>query len=135
MDQVIEDYRSAVGAKDVEAFVALYDDDVEVFDTWGSWSHDGSEAWRAVVVEWFGSLGDNTIRVEFQDVEEIRGDQIGSVHAFVTYRGISSEGKELRSMTNRLTWVLKRNASIWKIAHEHTSAPVDPESGKGMLQR
>jgi hypothetical protein len=36
----------AVLAKDVEAFVALYDADVRIFDPFGAWSHRGIDAWR-----------------------------------------------------------------------------------------
>lgn len=32
--QVLDAYKAAVAAKDVDAFVALYDQDVRVFDLW-----------------------------------------------------------------------------------------------------
>ena len=35
---------AAVAAQDVEAFVALYDDDVVVYDSWGQWQYTGLEA-------------------------------------------------------------------------------------------
>ena len=38
-------------------------------------------------------------------------------------------------MQNRLTWVLKQKDGAWKIVHEHTSAPVDFETAKVILQR
>ena len=38
-------YAQAVRAKDVEAFAALYDPDVHVFDMWGTWSLRGLPAW------------------------------------------------------------------------------------------
>jgi ketosteroid isomerase-like protein len=44
--QVLDSYKAAVKAKDVDAFVALYDQDVRVFDLWGVWSYQGVEAWR-----------------------------------------------------------------------------------------
>ena len=43
--------RTAVRAKDVASFVALYANDVRVFDMWECWSYDGAEAWRAVAGE------------------------------------------------------------------------------------
>jgi ketosteroid isomerase-like protein len=135
IDQVLAGYRAAVGAKDVDAFVALYDDEVEVFDTWGVWSHKGSVAWRAVATDWFGSLGDETVEVEFQEVSTTAGDEVAGLNAFIVYKGISTAGEVLRSMSNRFTWVLKKSGSHWKIVHEHSSAPVDPESGKVILQR
>jgi ketosteroid isomerase-like protein len=37
-------------------------------------------------------------------------------------------------MTNRVTWGLRRTPDGWKIAHEHTSAPLGDDL-KGILQR
>ena len=44
VEQVLEDYRAAVHAKDAAAFAALYDRDVQVFDLWGSCSYESSDA-------------------------------------------------------------------------------------------
>jgi ketosteroid isomerase-like protein len=38
-------------------------------------------------------------------------------------------------MTNRLTWALRKTGGAWKVVHEHSSAPIDFESAKAMLQR
>jgi len=57
------------------------------------------------------------------------------VSAFTTFAAESPDGTELRSMNNRLTWILRKDAGgAWKIAHEHTSAPVT-EEGKVQLSR
>ncbi|CAB3778191.1 hypothetical protein LMG28614_00563 [Paraburkholderia ultramafica] len=37
---VLDRYKAAVFAKDVDSFVALYDGDVLVFDMWGVWSSE-----------------------------------------------------------------------------------------------
>lgn len=120
IEQLPAAYAAAVGAKDVDAFAALYAEDVRVFDLWESWSVEGLAAWRANAVEWFGSLGDERVAVEF---DEVRVGE-GSVSAFVTYRGLSAAGEELRSMQGRHTWVLERRGAGWQVVHEHSSAPV-----------
>jgi uncharacterized protein (TIGR02246 family) len=133
---MLEAYGSAVQAKDVDAFVALYDEDVRVFDMWGRWSYDGLDAWRAMASEWFGSLGEESAGVEFQDVQTVVGDGVAAAHAFVTFKGLSADGEELRAMSNRLTWALRTAGDgAWKVVHEHSSAPIDFESAKVMLQR
>jgi hypothetical protein len=38
-------------------------------------------------------------------------------------------------MDNRLTGALTPHGSTWKIVHEHSSAPVDPETLQVLLQR
>ena len=136
MEEMLNAYVAAVRAKDVDAFVGLYADDVRNFDLWAEWSYDGKEALRGMVAEWFGSLPDDeVVAVKFDDVRTQAGDDVAAVSAFTTFAAESPDGTELRSMNNRLTWILRREADgDWKIAHEHTSAPAGDE-GKVQLQR
>jgi uncharacterized protein (TIGR02246 family) len=136
IDGMLQQYAAAVRAKDVDRFVALYAADVRVFDMWERWSYDGADAWRAMVVDWFGSLGSEHVAVEFEEVQTVVGEQLGIAHAFVTYKGLAADGTELRSMSNRLTWALRKRADgDWQIVHEHTSAPTLFETGKVQLKR
>jgi uncharacterized protein (TIGR02246 family) len=136
IEQLLEEYAESVRAKDVDRFVALYDDAVRVFDMWGRWSYDGVAAWREMAVEWFGSLGSEQVAVEFEEVQTMVGDDVAVANAFVTFRGLSAEGDELRAMHNRLTWALRKQPDgTWKVVHEHSSAPADFETGRIALQR
>jgi ketosteroid isomerase-like protein len=108
---------------------------VRVFDMWGAWSHDGIDTWREMAEGWFGSLGDERVRVEFDDVQTTVGEDVAVLSAFVTFAGLSADGNELRSMNNRLTWGLRKTAGTWKVVHEHTSAPVEMATGKVDLKR
>ncbi len=132
---LLDAYRDAVRAKDVDAFIAIFADDVRVFDMWGTWSHDGIDSWREMAVGWFGSLGDELVQVDFDDVQTTIGDDTAVLSAFVTFAGLSADGAELRSMNNRLTWGLRKTGGSWKVVHEHTSAPVEPASGTVDLSR
>jgi uncharacterized protein (TIGR02246 family) len=134
--EMLDAYADAVRAKDVDAFVGLYTDDVRNFDLWSEWSYDGKDALRAMVAEWFGSLPDDeVVSVKFDDVRTQSGTDVAAVSAFTTFAAESPDGTELRSMNNRLTWILCKDAhGAWKIAHEHTSAPAGDE-GKVQLRR
>jgi uncharacterized protein (TIGR02246 family) len=136
MEELLNAYANAVRAKDVDAFVGLYADDVRNFDLWNEWSYDGKDALRGMVAEWFGSLPDDeVVSVRFDDVRTQSGSDVAAVSAFTTFAAVGSDGTELRSMNNRLTWVLRKDADgAWKIAHEHTSAPAGAE-GKVQLRR
>ena len=130
-----EAYAAAVRAKDVEAFLALYADDVRTFDLWSVWSYDGKDAVRGMVEEWFGSPDTATqVAVEFDEIRTEVGAEVAALSAFLTFRGLTADGVEERSMNNRLTWILRRDGDGWKIAHEHTSAPAGDE-GKVSLRR
>ncbi|KQW38817.1 nuclear transport factor 2 family protein [Rhizobacter sp. Root404] len=135
VQRALDTYQSAVLAKNVETFMHLYDPDVRVFDTWGIWSYEGAAAWRVAVEGWFSSLGDERVRVTFQDVK-IAGEQgFASMSAVVTYAGVSADGRALKEMQNRITWVLQASGHVLRIIHEHTSAPVGFEDAKAILKR
>ena len=135
VSQVLVAYKAAVNAKDVDTFVSLYDEDMVIFDMWGEWSYKGVESWRRIVTDWFGSLGNERLIVELDNAQVITEHNIAVAHAFVIFKGISAEGETLRAMENRFTWVLRNREGVWKILHEHSSAPIDFETSKVILQR
>jgi len=136
VEEMLERYAAAVRAKDVDAFMELYADDVRTFDLWQEWTYDGKDALRRMVTEWFGSLGnDEVVAVRFEGVRTQTGSDVAAVSAFTTYANVSPDGTEQRSMNNRLTWILRKEPDgAWKIAHEHTSAPAG-EGGQVQLRR
>jgi ketosteroid isomerase-like protein len=128
-------YKAAVFEKNVEEFVALYGEKVRVFDAWGVWSIDGIGAWRKMATEWLGSLGDESVVVDFDDILSTVNEGVAFGSAYVTYTALDRDGKKLRSLQNRHTWGLERNDGVWKTVHEHSSAPADFETLKISLQR
>jgi ketosteroid isomerase-like protein len=133
--RVLESYQAAVYAKDVDAFMRLYDPGVRVFDAWGVWSYEGSDAWQRAVEGWFKSLGAESVKVTFDAVKTSEARESAVVSAVVTYASVSAQGEEVRSMQNRLTWALRVSGHVLRIAHEHTSAPIGFEDQKAILRR
>ena len=134
LTRVCENYQRAVHEKDVAAFLGLYHPAARVFDTWGVWSYEGEQARRKVIEQWFSSLGEERVAVTFDRLQATVTGDLASLTARVIYAAISAAGTELRSMQNRLTWVLKLEGGSWKIIHEHTSVPIGPDL-KGLLAR
>ena len=132
--KICESYTRAVREKNVDAFLGLYHPTARVFDTWGVWSYEGEAARRKVVASWFGSLGEERVAVTFDRVHATVGRDLASLSARVIYAAIDPQGTELRSMQNRLTWVLQPAGDSWQIIHEHTSVPIGPDL-KGLLAR
>jgi len=132
--RILESYASAVFAKDVQAFMRLYDPDVRVFDAWGVWSYEGAAAWQVAVEGWLTSLASERVKVTFSAVQSFVGRDWASVSALVTYAGISAQGEPLRAMQNRITWVLRTSGHVLRIMHEHTSAPIGFNDSKAILQ-
>lgn len=132
---ILDTYKAAVYARDVEAFVALYAPDVNIFDMWGAWSYHGLAAWRQVVEGWFGSLGTERVIVGFDDIQTTTAQDLAAAHLFVSYQAISADGVTLRAMQNRMSLTLQRNPGGWEIVHQHTSAPIDFATTKAIFQR
>jgi len=133
--RALDTYRAAVLAKNAETFMHLYDPEVRVFDTWGTWSYEGAAAWRVAIEGWFSSLGTENVRVAFDDVKIAGERDFASMSAIVTYAAVSAHGQELREMQNRISWVLRASGHVLRIIHEHTSAPVGFEDAKAILKR
>ncbi|MEK8047457.1 YybH family protein [Ideonella margarita] len=133
--KALDTYKSAVLAKNAETFMHLYDTDVRVFDTWGVWSYEGAAAWRVAVEGWFSSLGTETVRVTFDDVKISGEPSFAAMTAVARYAAFSAAGEELRSMQNRITWVLKSRGHVLRVVHEHTSVPIGFEDTKAILNR
>lgn len=135
IDDVPSAYIAAVYAKDLQAFLALYDEDVVVFDAWDQWIYRGRAAWSAMVKNWFDSLGEESVRVSISPVFSHAEGDLGTLCAIVRYAGLNAAGEELRALENRHSWTLKRRESGWVILHEHSSSPADFKTMKVMLQR
>ena len=133
--RVLDAYQNAVLARDIDAFMRLYDPKVRVFDTWGVWEYEDAVKWRRAIESWFSSLGTEKVKVRFEDVKSSGSPDFAVVSAIVTYAGMSAQGEPLRTTQNRLTWVLKTSGHVLRIVHEHTSAPVGFEDMKAILQR
>jgi uncharacterized protein (TIGR02246 family) len=134
LKQMFETYKTAVLDKDEKAFLTLYHPEFMGFDMWGEWIKT-PESLRLMVNEWFSSLKSERVHVEFSEIREVIGKDIATAHAIARYTAVASQGEYLRHLDNRLTWVAKKDNDSWKIVHEHTSAPIDPQTGKAHLRR
>lgn len=133
--RAIAAYAEAVLAKDVDAFTAIYDEDVHVFDMWGAWSLSGLTAWRDMATDWFSSLGDDRVIVTSDNENSTVSKDLAFGYAILTYTAIAPDGTKLRSLSNRTTMALHNRSGSWKVFHEHTSAPIDHQSQQAILRR
>ncbi|GAB3812508.1 hypothetical protein GCM10028820_05560 [Tessaracoccus terricola] len=126
--EFIDAYISAYEALDVEAFLALYADDVRVFDAAVPDEYPDKAAWRIQVEGWFGSLErDGEAECDFEDVEIIESEDLAVINAHLEYEGTILGADEEVELEVRATFVLQRFEEQWLLVHEHTSIPVDLE--------
>ena len=133
--RIIGSYEASVLARDVEAFMRLYHPTVRVFDAWGVWLYEDAPSWRRAVEGWFTSMGSGRVRVSFSEVQTTAEQALATVSAIVTYSAESAQGEPIHSMENRITWVLRETGHVFRIVHEHTSAPIGFEDSKAILAR
>ena len=135
VESLFETYKNAVFQKDAEAFAAIFDGSVRVFDMWVLWSYDGLADWKEMAKEWFGSLGTERVVVTFDEIQIQSTGEMALATAYVRFAAISETGEELRYLQNRLTWVARKKEGRWIIIHQHTSSPIDFETMKVILKR
>lgn len=132
VQDVLDTYKSAIYEQDTDKFLTLYHPDIHIFDSWNHWESKGIAAWKEHVAEWFNGLGNESVllQVEFNDVVVQEDTAVTFVHCAVTFAARDEDLDEtLRQMTNRFTFGLKKADDSWSIVHEHSSLPIDMDSG------
>lgn len=129
---IFDRYVAAIEGVDPKGLLALYGDDIHVFDSMGAVETHGIDAWGATVQEW---LGNPDVRQEchIEDLVVIDNGDVALARALVQYRG-EWEG-QMQGMWNRATWGLRRIDGDWKIIHEHTSVAIDDETMQPIFER
>ncbi len=131
---LFERYANAVYNKDVESFISIYDNNVLVYDTWEEWIKKDVKEIKSMATEWFDSLGNEKVKVEFTEVRVLESaDQIVWIGEFKFY-GLDQNDQIIRNISNRWTWVIKNINGSWKVVHEHSSLPINMETFIGILK-
>lgn len=136
VQDVLDTYKSAIYKQDADKFLTIYNPDIHIFDSWNHWESKGIAAWKENVAEWFNGLDNENIllEVDFNDVVITEDEKAAFVHCAITFAAKDEDsGETLREMTNRFTFGLKKDSDSWSIAHEHSSLPIDMDTGKGIF--
>ncbi|MHC8516167.1 YybH family protein [Sporosarcina sp. ITBMC105] len=133
---VLENYKTAVYEKDVGKFLSMYAPEVHIYDCWENWESKGISSWEENVLKWFNGLSDDGVllKAEFNEIVVEEDSYLAIVRCAINYAAYQEEsGEKLRQLTNRFTFGLKKVNESWVIAHEHSSLPINTETGKGIL--
>ncbi|PAE39069.1 hypothetical protein CHI06_17210 [Bacillus sp. 7884-1] len=93
-------------------------------------------SWKENVAEWFNGLREDSVllKVDFNDLVVEENSYLAFAYCAITFAAYQEEsGEKLRQMTNRFTYSLKKVNEYWVIAHEHSSLPINMETGKGIF--
>lgn len=135
VQEVLENYKSAIYEKDVERFVSSFSANIHIYDCWEDWECIGISQWEKIVREWFRGLSEEGVllKTDFDDLIVEENSNLAFVHCAVTFAAHNQSGEKLRQMTNRFTFGLKKENESWTITHSHSSLPISMETGKGIF--
>ena len=121
---------AAVNAKDVNAIMSVYvpNETLFVFDVVPPRQYVGAQAYRK---DWtdFLAMFKGPLQLQISDLSVQTDGNMGWSHSIQRVIGTDSKGQPV-NLTVRVTDVYRKIKGNWLIVHEHTSVPVDLDSGK-----
>lgn len=126
-------YKTAAWNKDTKAMIDLYDKQATIFDMWDQGYVNDASEWAKSIEGWLSSLGEEKVKVEFEMIKIHQSGNTGFASALIRFQAISSEGKVIRGMKNRITLGFSKFDDGWKVIHQHTSAPISSNGLNAIL--
>jgi ketosteroid isomerase-like protein len=70
-------YQNSAWRKDSMSMINLYDEHAVIFDMWDQGYNSNPTEWGKIIIDWFGSLGEEKVRVEFEMVKIHQSGNVG----------------------------------------------------------
>jgi len=128
---LIDEWRAALAARDLDRLMTHYAPDVLFFDAVPPYQQKGAAAYRKTWENMFSFLPPG-VESEMQEVSiHVSGD-LAVMHCLnrLVHAGTK---REATCGWVRVTVTYERQGGAWKVVHEHISVPFDPHSGKAAL--
>lgn len=127
--QLIDGYVNAVRARDLDAIIANYANDVVFFDAIPPLQYTGAQAYRKNWQDCFDAM-EGAIGYEIADLDVSANDELGFAHSVNRLSGTVKKDGTKMEMWFRSTVGFRKAGGKWLVTHEHASVPFDPESEK-----
>jgi len=128
---LIDDWASALRAKDINRLMASYAPDVLTFDVVNPLQRKGLAAVTKRAEEWISSW-QGPIECEIHELTITTGNDVAFSHNLSHFSGKKMDGGDI-DMWIRVTLCYRKIDGRWNVTHEHVSVPFDPESGEASL--
>jgi uncharacterized protein (TIGR02246 family) len=119
--QSINRWVEGVRAKDVGKIVPLYAPDVLLFDLAPPLQHQGVNAYRKGLEEWFPNF-EGSIVVQVNDLKINLGGDVAFTHSLNRLTGDKKSGEKV-DIWVRVTLGFRKINGEWLVTHEHASVP------------
>ena len=127
IDKAVE----AIRAMDLEGLKSMYAPNIVSFDVNPPLQHVGAEAKWKNWVEAF-TVFQRPLGYEIRDLTIIVGDDVAFGYSLNRLSGTLKNGNR-SGFWVRATFCFRKIGGNWLIAHDHVSVPLDPESGRALL--
>lgn len=128
---LIEQRTPAVAAKDAAALTRHHAAGLVLFDLVGALRRTGGGAQGQRVAEWLSSYR-GPIGYQIRDLDVSVSGDLAFCHHLYRVSGTLTDGTRV-GMWARSTVCLRRAGDDWAIVHEHTSVPMDADTGAAAL--
>jgi len=119
---LLETRLAALRAKDASKFVAAFDASIVKFDFAPPLRETGAGVLDPAGLQWWLSTWDGELIVELAELSITAADDVAFCHFLEHVQGTRTDGERHDTWT-RSTLGLKKIDDVWKITHEHNSAP------------
>ena len=131
--QVMDNWVTALKAKDIDRMMSNYTPDVLVFGVTPPLQYDGATEYRKKWEEMFNSM-EGPIGYESRDLTITTGSDLAFSRCLNRISARIKGGKESDELPwMRVTLCFKKIDGKWLVTHEHASVPFYVESGKSSL--
>ena len=120
--QLVEEWATAIGAKDVDRAVSYYAPDVVSFDLTPPLQYAGADAIRQGLAQWFPTWV-GPIGYEIRDLTITVGGDVAFSRSLNHMTGKRTGGTET-DVWVRATVGFRKVGGTWQIVHEHASVPL-----------
>lgn len=129
--KLIDDWATAVHARDIERIMAFYAPDVIAYDLPPPLQFRGADAYRK---DWetYLPMMSESMRSEMHELHIVADTESGFAHYLSHFTGDDAEGQPI-DVWMRVTDCYSKIDGKWLIVHEHMSVPVDMESNKALF--
>ena len=128
----LDRWTKAFTAKDVDAIMALYADDVIAYDVVPPLQYAGKAEYRTDYLQFLSQYGDN-LKVEVRNLHVGANGDLGYAAGLELISGTLKNGQKSEIWV-RFTSLFRKSGGRWLDFHDHVSVPADIESGKAMLE-
>ena len=119
---VLEDRAAALRAKDARQYLSSFDPSVVKFDLAPPLQESGPGVLDPAGLQWWLDTWDGDISYELAGLTIAASGDVAFCHSLSHIKGTRTDG-EREDMWTRSTLGLRKIGGVWKITHEHNSAP------------